>query len=94
MVTTCAHQLLLQAVFLTEDQEIGVVNVVHSLLTAQLGHFLVIDEVVAILPNIFGSSFIVPRATTPALMQKGSSQDVQWPPSLGLILIRNCDSVG
>ena len=94
MVTTCAHQLLLQPVLLTEDQEIGVVDVVHSLLTAQLGHFLVIGEVVAISPNIFGDAYIVPRATTHALMQKCSSQDVQGPPSYGLILIRNCHSVG
>ena len=83
MVTTCAHQLLLQAVLPTEDQEIGVVDVVHSLLTSQLCHFIVIDEVVAISPNIFGDAYIVNRATTLALMQKGSSQDVQWPPALG-----------
>lgn len=63
------------------------------LLTGQLGHLGVTDEVVAISPDISGDALIVARAGIIAHMFHGSSQDIEWLSSLGPIFHWNCDPV-
>ena len=81
MVTSCAHQLPLQAVLLAEDQEVGVVDMVHGVLSGQSDQLAIRDFVVAISPDIFGYACIVARVTTLSQMLNSSSQDVGGAPT-------------